>query len=885
MKTVMPKRHVITLRGAREHNLRGIDVDIPCNTLTVVTGVSGSGKSTLAFDVLFAEGQRRFLECMSAYARQFVEQLPRPELDYLGGIPPTIAIEQRVSRGGAKSTVATVTGVAQYLRLLYARVGIPHNPSTGNALTTATPEMLSTRACETAKRFPNGILLCAPLVHDRKGHHQPLANWALKRGYNSLRINGKITPLAKFKPLDRYKTHNIDLILTHLSSAAPFPSEVFAEAIRLGKGTCFLALPTGRIVEWLSTERTDFATGESFPATEPKNFSWNSPLGWCPACRGYGRVVERFADDDASGSTALGADKLSEKLCPKCRGSRLNPYSCAVKLPLVQSQQNADELPVSLSLPALLALEPFAVATVLGRLALDRRGRAVAAEIIPEINARLSFLDRVGLSHLALDRAADTLSGGEAQRVRLAAQLGSNLAGALYILDEPSIGLHPSDNARLISSLLDLRDGGNTVLVVEHDEDTLRAADLVLDLGPGAGIHGGHLTAFGTVAQIKKNENSSTAHYLCHPIPHPLRGAWRDIAESPAWLQLRNLSLRNLKNISPLIPVGRLCVVCGVSGSGKSTLVRDVLAPAATRIVQKQRASSTARHTAQLKIPSGAIQQVILVNQDPIGKTPRSTPATYIGAFDRIREHFASLPDARLRGHSPSFFSFNTAGGRCKTCSGVGRVKLEMSFLPDTYVPCDDCGGARYATAARDVRWNGKNIADVLAMSFEEAAQFFAFDAFLKSLFDLMVQTGLGYLTLGQSSPSLSGGEAQRLKLVSEIAKGIPAATASRRTGSPLPHNLYILEEPTVGLHQADCARLIKLLHALVDQGHTAVVIEHHLDLIAEADWVIELGPVGGPAGGHLLYQGNAAGLALLDTPTAPFLKKVLERPPSIGTR
>jgi excinuclease ABC subunit A len=771
--------------------------------------------------------------------------------------------------------------VAQYLRLLYARAGIPHNPATGNALASATPEMLAGRALAAAKRSRGGALLCAPLVRDRKGHHQPLANWALKRGYDTLRIDGKLTPLAKFKPLDRYKTHDIELVMARLTPAAPVPVETLAEALRLGKGVCLLVSPSGAPLEWLSSERADPATGESFPSPEPKHFSWNSPLGWCPACRGYGRVVEQFAEETGIAGVLPRADKLGDAVCPECGGARLNPFSAAVELPLAPAPENDRALPAALTLPELLALTPAAAAAALARLALDSRGRAIAAEILPEINARLQFLDRVGLSYLTLDRAADTLSGGEAQRIRLAAQLGSNLAGALYILDEPSIGLHPRDNTRLIASLRALRDRGNTVLVVEHDEDTLRAADLVIDLGPGAGLHGGRLTAAGTVAQIKKSKDSPTARYLREPIRHPLRGAWRDTARPPAWLELGGASLRNLKNLSLRIPLGRLTVVCGVSGSGKSTLVRDLLAPAAARAVQSPPAASvrSPRSSApRLKIPAGAIQQVILVDQDPIGKTPRSTPATYIGAFDRIREHFATLPEARMRGHSASFFSFNTTGGRCETCSGGGRVKLEMNFLPDTYVPCDDCGGTRYGAAASEVRWRGKNIADVLAMSFEEAAEFFSFDTPLKSLLDLMVRTGLGYLTLGQSSPTLSGGEAQRLKLVSELAKGLPSAATRRRAPAAPPRNLYILEEPTIGLHQADCERLIELLHALVDQGHTAVVIEHHLDLIAEADWVLELGPGGGPAGGELLYQGDIPGLARLDTPTSPFLKKTLER-------
>ncbi|MDR2983160.1 MAG: excinuclease ABC subunit UvrA, partial [Puniceicoccales bacterium] len=777
---------LISLRGAREHNLRNLDVDIPHNTFSVVTGVSGSGKSSLAFDILFAEGQRRFLECMSAYARQFVEQLPRPELDSLSGLPPTVAIEQRVTRGGAKSTVSTVTEVAQYLRLLYAKIGVPHNPATGNALATATPAMLRDRIQKTITSRKKTLLLCSPVVRDRKGHHQPLANWAKDHGFSAMRIDGKMVPLAKFKPLDRYKTHDIELVVAELSPKTPLDMKVLSEAIRLGKGTCLLCDPNGKTVEWLSTERTDPETGESFPVLEPKNFSWNSPQGWCSACHGHGRVVERFAEEMGVPHAMPSLDKISDTVCPVCNGSRLNPVSRAVLLkstgfPNEGKKEKQSGKWHSFSLPQLLALPPQAVMETLTKLELDKRGAAIAASILPEIHARLQFLDHVGLGYLALDRSADTLSGGEAQRIRLAAQLGSNLAGALYVLDEPSIGLHPQDNERLIGSLHDLRDRGNTVLVVEHDEETMRAADLVIDLGPGAGIHGGNLIGSGSVAEIAKHKDSLTARYLRQAIPHPLRGAWRELpkparksGKAAGWLELKNVSLRNLKGADVQIPLERLSVVCGVSGAGKSTLVRDLLVPSVSYAIKKKADKISGKQliagdvfpvgTFPLAELRGAteLKQVILVDQDPIGKTPRSTPATYIGAYDRIRKHFANLPEAKMRGYSASFFSFNTAGGRCETCSGAGRVKLEMNFLPDTYVPCDDCGGSRYGPAVEEIRWNERNIGDVLAMSFEEAAEFFTFDKHLKALLELMVQTGLGYLTLGQSSPTLSGGEAQR---------------------------------------------------------------------------------------------------------------------------
>ena len=859
----------IVLRGAREHNLRNLDLEIPHNSLCVVTGVSGSGKSTLAFDVLFAEGQRRYLECMSAYARQFVEQLPKPELDFLGGLPPAVAIEQRVTRGGGKSTVSTITEVAQYLRLLFARAATPRNPVTGNALSGASPEALLMRArkvlAATSLRLCP-VHLCAPLVRDRKGHHRPLAEWARQHGHSMLRIDGRLVPLERFKPLDRYRTHTIELVLASFAPGGIAPdASALALALQHGKGACLLVDARGGVIEWLSTHATDPATGESFPALDPKHFSWNSPQGWCQACCGYGRKVERFAADaNVSGSFVPPRDELSDEICPVCLGARLNPFSRAVTLPLCGG--------ASITLPALLALTPHPLLDTLSRVDLDVRGQAVATALLPQIRARLQFLSHVGLDYLALDRAADTLSGGEAQRIRLASQLGSNLSGVLYILDEPSIGLHPQDNERLIASLHNLRNRGNTVLVVEHDEDTMQAADHVIDLGPRAGIHGGNIVCAGTLSQVRRHPESLTAHYLRHPIEHPRRGAWRSVeGRGVRWLELSGARRHNLKSVDIRLPLARLNVVCGVSGAGKSTLIHDVLAPALIARINKRRTSPAGPFFHRLKIPSSAFRQVIHIDQDPIGKTPRSTPATYIGVYDRIRQHYATLPESRMRGHTSSYYSFNTAGGRCEVCNGAGRVKLEMNFLPETYVPCESCAGSRYSLSAAEARWNGRSIVDVLAMNFEEAAAFFTFDRMLQAKLELMVQTGLGYLTLGQSSPTLSGGEAQRLKLVSELVKGLPQNPASAVTR----HNLYILEEPTIGLHQADCERLIELLHALVEQGHTVIVIEHHLDIIAEADWVLELGPCGGDAGGELLYQGNITGLALAETPTAPFLKRM----------
>ena len=893
-----PRPTSISLRGAREHNLKDVSLEIPHGSLTVMTGVSGSGKSSLAFDILFAEGQRRFLECVSAYARQFVEQLPKPDIDSLTGLPPTVAIEQRVTRGSAKSTVATVTEVAQYLRVLFARAGVLHSPTTGEPLEEMTEDAVVRLVAKQAKSLKRGsLLIAAPLVRARKGHHRPLAEWAETKGLRHLRCDGKLLKVDGFEGLDRYSEHDVDAVFGELRADGlillPDETEESGEkalrtlvrqALAAGKNACVLLAPDGRQVAYLSTSRSDPATGESFPEVDPKHLSWNSPRGWCPDCRGHGLEVTTFSsDEEESINENAIADRVGEAVCPTCHGERLGPIGRSVKLAGPKGR--------SLSLPGLLRLQPDESLAFLSGLKLEAREKAIVGALLPEIAARLRFLDSVGLGYLALDRGADTLSGGEAQRIRLAAQLGSTLSGALYVLDEPSIGLHPRDNDRLIGSLKGLRDRGNTVLVVEHDEDTMRAADLVVDMGPGAGVHGGEIVAQGTAAALEKRADSVTGSFLKEAIPHPLRGARRQISGKgapAAWVRLKDASLRNLKGFDVQIPVGRLTVVCGVSGAGKSTLVTDLLAPAIRAAIAKKKDGLTGKEALSVVSHEGkpafgtlsglkGFRQLVVVDQEPIGKTPRSTPATYVGAWDLIRERLASLPEAAIRGHGAGFFSFNTSGGRCEACSGAGRIKLEMSFLPDTYVPCEECAGTRYGSAAKAIRWNGKSAADLLAMTFEEAAAFLSFDAKLGDLCGLMVKTGLGYLTLGQSSPTLSGGEAQRLKLVSELAQGLP--TFRERSRGEIRPNLYILEEPTIGLHQSDCRRLIELLHALVDQGHTVVVIEHHPDVIAEADWVIEIGPEGGNAGGQLVHAGDPESLAKLKkSPTAPSLRLTLER-------
>ena len=894
--------------GARENNLKNLSLKIPHGAYNVITGVSGSGKSTLAFDLVFAEGQRRFMESMSPYARQFVEQLPRPAVDLLTGIPPTVAIEQRVTRGSRKSTVATITEVAQYLRLLYARLGVQHHPDTDRPVMPlsrgALTRLLARAVSSSAARRSRHLYLCAPVVRGRKGHHQPIATWLARQGFGMMRADGVVMRTDAFRKLDRYKEHDIEAVVADLKPG--IPSAALETALRVGHGSCFLLADSGGALSWFSTTRTDAETGESFPELDPKHFSFNSPRGWCPACRGYGRIFDwMLAEDDEELPPEIADLKADQALagrnsdarlmagvvCPGCGGARLNRVSRSVKL-------HARGRAAPFSLPALVAGTPSEVRARLRSLALDARGRLVARDIVSQIEERLRFLERVGLGYLTLDRPTETLSGGEAQRIRLAAQLGSNLAGVLYVLDEPSIGLHARDSERLVRTLQALRAKGNTLLVVEHDEAVMAQADHIIDLGPGAGIHGGELLAEGSPAAIRRSAKSLTGLFLARGIRHPLCGARRPIPAPPrvsraklagsGWIEMRGVRYRNLKGFDLRLPLGRLVMVAGPSGAGKSTLCADLLRPAAAFAAKARRArvsgGSFARATGfdggalppfTELLGAASFGAVIAVDQDPIGKTPRSTPATYLGIFDLIRSFFASLPASKMRGYTASRFSFNTAGGRCPTCEGAGRIRLEMAFMPDAYLPCDDCGGLRYGPDLADIEWKGKTIGQVLMLTFDEAVQFFDFHAQLARVCRLMADCGLGYLTLGQSSPTLSGGEAQRLKLVTELAR---KGNAGRGRPSS---NLYILEEPTIGLHLSDCEKLIRVLQTLVDQGHTVVVVEHHPDLLAEADYIVELGPTGGPEGGELLYQGPLDGLLKTKgSPTAPFLRKTLNRKP-----
>src|SRR5512135_786127 len=840
--------HAIRIHHAREHNLKNIDVEIPRNRFTVVTGVSGSGKSTLAFDILFAEGQRRYLESLNAYARQFVQTAARPDVDAIWGIPPTVAIEQRTSRGGRKSTVGT-----------------QHCPDCRVPIEPQSEDAIAARLLREYRGQRIGLL--APLVTNRKGVYTDLAKWAKAKGYESLRVDGAFLPVDPFPRIDRFKEHNIELPVADLRVAPENERALraaLATALELGKGTVQVlsdldalvkaAQKAKGLVEMVlrqarySTKRACPSCGRSFAEPDPRLFSYNSKHGWCPACYGTGLKLAEVGWTDERARTGAEDHVLDswiewlevDEPCPACAGRRLNPEALAVTW---RGKSIAD-----------YGAQPVAdLATQFAGVALEGREREIARDLVAELTSRLGFLGEVGLGYLSLDRSAPTLSGGEAQRIRLAAQLGSNLRGVCYILDEPTIGLHARDNRILLDVLEKLEAKGNTLVVVEHDEETIRRAHHVLDLGPGAGKLGGRVIGEGTAEALMALPDSVTGRFLAHPLRHPLQPR-RPVSERAASVQIKKASLHNLAQIDLRVPLGRLVCVTGVSGSGKSTLARDVLlrslqegAPVGCREVK------------------GALERVLEVDQTPIGKTPRSCPATYVGFWDSVRKLFADTSEARMRGWTPSRFSFNTKGGRCESCEGQGLKTIEMSFLPDVKVACEACGGARFNPETLALRWRGKTIGEVLAMSVDEALAFFAAHPSIHKALGLLQDVGLGYLTLGQQSPTLSGGEAQRIKLVTELSK----VRSETRT-------LYVLDEPTVGLHMADVEKLIRVLHRLVDAGNSVLVIEHNLDVIAEADWIVDLGPEGGAGGGRIVFQGAPEDAAQADSHTARVLSAFL---------
>ncbi|MEF9947265.1 MAG: excinuclease ABC subunit A, partial [Comamonas sp.] len=945
-------KNAIEIVNAKEHNLKSLSVDIPRGKFNVVTGVSGSGKSTLAFDILFNEGQRRYLESLNAYARSIVQPAGRPEVDAVYGIPPTVAIEQRLSRGGRKSTVGTTTEVWHFLRLLYVKLGIQHCIHDDAIVQPQTEESIAAQLMTHFRGQTIGLL--APLVVNRKGVYTELADWARPKGYTHLRVDGEFLPTTGFPRIDRFKEHTIELPVASVTVTAATEKELRAhlrQALEIGKGVLHVlsglenladAMQGGQstagigALQVFSTQRACPVCATSYAELDPRLFSYNSKHGWCPDCVGTGvkltKDQRKVYDDTLLAEDNRGrevkfegqeVEDLAEVACPKCHGTRLNPTARAVKFHNVGITDVAQ-------------LSVTDVRRWVQQLALSGRESDIARDLIPEIQSRLEFLEEVGLNYLTLDRGAPTLSGGEAQRIRLAAQLGSNLQGVCYVLDEPTIGLHARDNQILLNALHKLGDKGNTLVVVEHDEDTIRRADHIIDIGPSAGIRGGSLVAQGSVADIMAAEDSVTGRYLLHAMRHPFKPRlWVGEGEPPAapvaepsainaeaasavdvavseikpskakkkkavaaienvvpedsnalrWLSVLGANLHNLQSVDARVPLKRLVAVTGVSGSGKSTLARDVLLTNVAAWVQQRstKAGRDAMDAGQSPKLVGCkgikgfetVDRVLEVDQTPIGKTPRSCPATYIGFWDTIRKLFAETLEAKARGYAAGRFSFNTGEGRCPACEGQGVRTIEMSFLPDVKVACEVCHGARFNPETLAVTWRGKNIGDVLQMEVDEAVEFFAAMPSIAHPLQLLKDVGLGYLTLGQPSPTLSGGEAQRIKLVTELTK---VRDEVGRRGQKAPHTLYVLDEPTVGLHLADVDKLIHVLHRLVDGGHSVIVIEHDLDVIAEADWIIDLGPEGGNDGGRIVAEGTPEELLKIGTHTGKALAPVLAR-------
>jgi len=897
----------ISVRGARQHNLKNIDVEIPRNSLTVITGLSGSGKSSLAFDTIYAEGQRRYVETLSAYARQFLDQMERPDVDAIDGLSPAISIEQKTTSRSPRSTVGTITEIYDYLRLLFSSIGVPHCPKCGRAISRQSADQIVQRVM--ALTPEDRVMVLAPIVRGRKGEFKKEMEKLVQHGFTRARVDGEMVNLDDDIPLDKRKNHTIEVVIDRLLVKPGIEHRLELSvglAMKLAGGLVQVAVVGGE--EQLYSERLACPDcGISVPQLEPRSFSFNSSYGACPECHGLGsrydfdpaKVIVDWSKPLLDGGLGPGSasqnlihmlqiaatphgldlttpfEKFPEKVqnlllfgeagkagktgfrgilaylkqaleestsegyrdflldymsateCPACHGQRLRPESLAVK---VNDLSIADftGLPVSRSLELAKKIQ------------LTGREAAIADRVVHEIVERLQFLNAVGLGYIALDRSAATLSGGEGQRIRLATQIGSKLRGVLYVLDEPSIGLHHRDNARLLKALEELRDLGNTVLVVEHDEETIRRADYVIDLGPGAGRHGGELVAHGTPEEIMEVQGSLTGAYISGRVQIEMRPERRQT--NGAGITILGARENNLKNIDVTFPLGVMTVVTGVSGSGKSTLVNDILYRALAKTLYRSREEAGTH-----KAISGAenIDKVIRIDQSPIGRTPRSNPATYTGVFAQIRDLYAMLPESRERGYKPGRFSFNVTGGRCEGCQGEGQRRIEMSFLPDVYVLCELCGGRRYNHETLAVKYKGYSIADLLEMPASDALPILENIPQVKQKLQTLVDVGLGYIHLGQSAVTLSGGEAQRIKLARELSK--------RQTGK----TLYLLDEPTTGLHFDDVKKLLDVLHRLTDLGNMIVIIEHNLDVIRNADWIIDLGPEGGEEGGRIVAQGT----------------------------
>jgi excinuclease ABC subunit A len=938
-------RENIVIKGARAHNLKNVDVTIPRDQFVVLTGLSGSGKSSLAFDTIYAEGQRRYVESLSAYARQFLGQMDKPDVDSIDGLSPAISIDQKTTSRNPRSTVGTVTEIYDYLRLLFARVGRPHCPEHGIEITSQTVEQMVDRIMEYPERTRLQIL--APVVQGRKGEHVKLLDEIQKQGFVRVRVNGDIRDLSEEIKLEKNKKHSIEVVVDRIVVKEGIHSRLadsIETALKIAEGKVLVDL-MGEGELLFSSNLACPECGFSIDELAPRMFSFNSPYGACPSCDGLGNKLEVDADlviPDPSKSLKQDAiapwegsssnyytqllqaitdhygiehdipfeqlskqhqeallygskgDKIyfryknefgqvrenhiifegivhhverryketssdyireqlegymSQKPCPACKGARLKKDSMAVTV----HQQNIDYV---------TRLSIGEAKQFFGSIELTEKERTIANLILREIEERLGFLVNVGLDYLSLNRAAGTLSGGEAQRIRLATQIGSRLMGVLYILDEPSIGLHQRDNARLIQTLEHMRNLGNTLIVVEHDEDTMLAADYIIDIGPGAGAHGGNIIAEGAPAEVMKNAASLTGQFLSGkkfiPLPHERR------KPNGKWLEIKGAKENNLKNVNVKVPLGVLSCVTGVSGSGKSTLINEILLKALMRAYYKSKAKP-----GEHKQINGTehLDKVVNIDQSPIGRTPRSNPATYTGVFDDIRDVFAATNEAKMRGYKKGRFSFNVKGGRCEACRGDGIIKIEMHFLPDVYVPCEVCKGKRYNRETLDVKYKGKTISDILDLTIEDAAEFFRNIPKIKRKLTTLVDVGLDYMRLGQPATTLSGGEAQRVKLASELHR--------RSTG----RTLYILDEPTTGLHIADIERLLEVLKRLVENGDTVLVIEHNLDVIKTADYVVDLGPEGGDRGGTIVATGTPEEICEVEESyTGLFLKPVIER-------
>ncbi len=855
----------IIVKGARVHNLKNVDAIIPRDQLTIITGPSGSGKSSLAFDTIYAEGQRRYVESLSAYARQFLEQLNKPDVESISGLSPTISIEQRTTSYNPRSTVGTVTEIYDYLRLLYSRIGKPFCWKCDRPIQSQSPQQIGDYILSAGEGSRISIL--APIVKGRKGEYQKELQLLRQKGFVRVRIDAEIFDLSEEISIDKNKKHDIDVYVDRLvikkdmSTLSARVSESVDLALKLGEGALILECQEGTIrTETLMSER--FACPEchiSYPEPEPRTFSFNSPMGACPQCEGLGidrKSSENEDTDDELAQTLSDIPTLIQERTPEttpcllCHGSRLRKESLHFKL----GNRNISEICT------------FSVGELqffFQHLIISEREKLIADRILKEIFERLRFLNEVGVGYLSLSRSAQTLSGGEAQRIRLATQIGSSLVGVIYVLDEPSIGLHQRDNEKLISTLIRLKELGNTVLVVEHDRETIERADWILDLGPGAGTLGGNIVASGTLKDILQSKKSLTGKYLRGDLEIPVPKIRRPWANQEV-LRIEGARLNNLKNLSIDIPLGALTFVTGVSGSGKSTLIIDTFYRFLVHSLYQVNVGDlqvTAIHGIE------HIDKVIDIDQRPIGKTPRSNPATYTGIFSLVRDLFAHLPDSQVRGYSPGRYSFNVKGGRCEGCRGDGMMKIEMHFLPDVYVQCEVCKGKRYNRETMEIRYKGKNIAEILEMTGAEALPFFEPIPSIHSKLKVMNEVGLGYLQLGQSATTLSGGEAQRIKLCKELSR--------RGTG----RTVYILDEPSTGLHFDDVNKLLSILQALVDQGNTVIVIEHNLDMIKVADYVIDLGPEGGKEGGKIIAAGTPEEVANNKSSyTGQFLKSYLER-------